>query len=168
MLHRRVGRTVRRLAGWSVVVLVTTTIGGCGGSSNPEPKVDTSQASIQKGADVGAQLAALAPDVTSLDLSGSAVTDAQLGDVATHSTIKSLNLSGTGITDQGLSHLSGMTQLDYLDLRGTQITDAGVAQLQTLTNLSYLMLANTAVTPKTAYRLKGAIPNTNIDIVPAQ
>lgn len=44
--------------------------------------------------------------------------------------MKSLSLVGSPITDQGLVHLRGLSQLVELDCRGTKVTDQGIESLQ--------------------------------------
>ncbi len=44
--------------------------------------------------------------------------------------LTTLNLSGTKISDVGLGHLKGLTSLKYLNLKGTSVTDEGVNDLK--------------------------------------
>ena len=82
-----------------------------------------------------------------LDLDGSSITDADLGQlkpVLGH--LRFLDLSQTRITDQGLTHLKDATRLGRLYLGGTLVTDAGIPHLGQLTGLYELDLSDTAVT----------------------
>jgi len=161
---------INRRATWLRLVVATcgifsmTLVTGCGGGGS-EPTVDQSQVLLDGASDVDQKLEQLGPDVQFLDLSGSSVTDQQLGKLQSFTNLTDLILRQTAITDQALANLSGMTQLTYLDLSGTQITDAGLASLQTLSSLNYLYLKDTAVSVKAAGRLKDAIPNANIDLI---
>src|SRR5262249_13797928 len=60
--------------------------------------------------------------------------------------ITTVNLRGSRLTDAELVHLSGLQNLKSLDLSGTKVTDAGMAQLAKLTNLEHLDLASTEIT----------------------
>ena len=57
-------------------------------------------------------------------------TDDDLKQLGTLARLTSLNLSGTQVTDAGLVHLHGLADLQWLYLFGTQVTDEGVARLQ--------------------------------------
>ncbi len=71
--------------------------------------------------------------VTFVDLSGTAVGDAQLEHLGEQleglSGLRVLNLSRTPITDAGLEYLKGLTQLKSLDLSETNITEEGATRL---------------------------------------
>jgi uncharacterized protein YjbI with pentapeptide repeats len=59
----------------------------------------------------------------------------------------SLDLSGTQITDAGLEYLDGL-KLDSLKLSDTDLTDAGIQKLSSLQRLRSLNLSNTRITDK--------------------
>ena len=99
------------------------------------------------------ELAALAPlgrNVTSLDLAGTAVTDAGLAAVAAMPNLRALHLKRTAVTDAGLARLSHLARLESLDLYGTAVTDAGLTALRPLPNLARLYVWRTKVTPAAA------------------
>ena len=81
--------------------------------------------------------------ITTLDLSGSNITDDDLSLLNDLPGLKQLNLSGcNNLTDAGLAHLQHLTSLQQLDLsRCSNLTDAGVAHLQRLTSLQQLNLS---------------------------
>ena len=60
--------------------------------------------------------------------------------------LQSLKLSFTLVTDAGLQHIEGLRQIELLDLVGTKVTDAGLAHLKGLTQLQWLDLRGTDVT----------------------
>jgi Leucine-rich repeat (LRR) protein len=43
--------------------------------------------------------------------------------------LDTLTLAGTRVTDRGLAHLKRLTKLSSLNLSGTQVTDTGVKKL---------------------------------------
>jgi len=112
------------------------------------PKAATDVAALLRSAlpDRYGQLTAEeAAALTTLDLRGAAITDADLALIATLPSLQTLNLSGTAVTDAGLAYLRNSPQLSVLDLRGTQVTGAGVGQLPALA-LTALHLTDTKVT----------------------
>ena len=88
-----------------------------------------------------AHLAGLA-GLQSLDLSGTAVTDAGLAHLAGLTGLQALHLHGCKhVTDAGLAHLRGLNGLQALHLHGCKhVTDAGLAHLAGLTALQALRL----------------------------
>ena len=100
------------------------------------------------------ELAALQPigrNVASLDLAGSAVTNAGLATVATTMpNLRRLHLERTAVTDAGLAALRPLSHLAYLNLYGTAVTDAGLAALRPLPALTELYVWRTHVTPAAA------------------
>jgi len=98
------------------------------------------------------QLAALSPwsfhlpDVTSLDLSGSSITDDALA-ALDGGGIRTLRLDRTAITDAGLAQLTDLPELESLSLQYTPVSDAGLANLARLSRLQMLYLAGSNVTP---------------------
>ena len=93
--------------------------------------------------------------ILSLDLSKTAVTDAELAYLKPLSELQELRLTGTRVTDAGLAHLKGLSQLGMLWLEDTQVTDAGLAQLKEFSQLRQLSLDGTRVTGAGLVHLKG-------------
>jgi YHS domain-containing protein/uncharacterized membrane protein len=97
-----------------------------------------------------AKLAPLALNLRWLDLSGTAVTDAGLAQVAAMRHLTRLELERTAITDAGLTRLGGLADLESLNLYGTAVTDAALETLKPLAKLRQLYLWQSKVTPEAA------------------
>lgn len=113
------------------------------------PWLDVSAESLGK-AFGDSELSALAPiadAIVSLDLGGTAVSNAGLGTVGRMHNLERLRLDLTHIGDPGLEALRGLRKLDYLNLRGTAVSDAGLRSLRGLPRLRALYVWQTAVTP---------------------
>jgi hypothetical protein len=76
--------------------------------------------------------------------------------------ITSVDLSGTGVTDAGLEHLEGLRNLKTLILSDTKITNAGLEHLKGLTNLGKLLVDYTEVTHEGVATLQKALPKCQI------
>jgi internalin A len=70
------------------------------------------------------------PNLTSLVLRGSGITDAALRHLSQSKTVQSLMLDRTRVTDAGLPNLRGLSSLRSLDLSETAVTDAAIVQLR--------------------------------------
>jgi hypothetical protein len=70
------------------------------------------------------------PELTTVRLSGTAISDAGLAQVSQLPKLAELVLKDTPITDDGLTRLAACSQLKSLDVRGTQVSPTGVAQLR--------------------------------------
>lgn len=92
-------------------------------------------------------LASLGPNLRWLDLAGTTVTDAGLGQLKAMPNLTRLHLERTPVTDAGLTNLTQLASLEYLDLYGTEVTDAGLETLQRLPKLKQIYLWQTKVTP---------------------
>jgi hypothetical protein len=72
--------------------------------------------------------------VVAVDLSGSSVADSDMAAVIKLlkdlPELASLDLSDTGLTDEGLGRLQGLTGLSRLNVAGTKATDSGLARLR--------------------------------------
>ena len=95
------------------------------------------------------------PQLESLDLGLSKVTDAGLEDLKGLTKLQWLNLGHTQVSDAGLEHLQGLTNLQSLFLDDTKVTDAGLEHLKGLTKLQRLNLWQTKVTDAGLEHLKG-------------
>ena len=79
------------------------------------------------------------PEVRSLMLADTEITDAGLKDIVQLASLETLDLSTTQVTDCGLQHLAGLKKLDMLILGGCRIRDAGLAELSKLPMLRMLV-----------------------------
>ena len=79
-----------------------------------------------------------------IDLSNTAVQNADLAMLEGMSQLGQLDLSSTAVTDEGLRYLSGLSKLQLLALSGTKVSDAGLAQLESL-ELRFLLLGFTSI-----------------------
>jgi hypothetical protein len=76
--------------------------------------------------------------------------------------LTTLDISGTAVTDAGVARLHGLPALRILYVSDTAITDAGVSGLQQLTGLTTLDLTNTKISAAAVQRLRAALPNCKI------
>lgn len=96
-----------------------------------------------------ADLAAMAPlraNVVRLDLTGTAVTDGGLQQLAGMDRLRVLRLNETATTDAGVRHLRTLEALESLSLFRTRITKAALNDLAALPNLKSWTAAETAAT----------------------
>jgi len=70
------------------------------------------------------------PNLSSLLIGNTAITDVGLADLSTIRTLRRLVLDHTDITDAGLRHLESLTNLEGLDVLCTNVTGSGVARLE--------------------------------------
>jgi len=76
--------------------------------------------------------------------------------------LESLTLEGSQISDHGLTRLAGLTRLKRLDLSSTKVSDFGLVHLQALPNLEDLDLCSSKVTEEGVAKLQRALPRCNI------
>jgi hypothetical protein len=100
------------------------------------------------------------PNLNSVNLQQSGITDAGLRHLSGLDKVTRLCLTSTNITGAGLKHLIGMKSLDSLSLDNTDITDAGLEQIVRFENLQFLDLGNTAISDRSLSsigQLKGLV-----------
>ncbi len=114
------------------------------------PELETVRLRLTKVTDAGMAELAKIKTLKSLSVPGTRVSDAGLIDLQTLPNLEHLRLGvyreGANITDEGLKTIGQMKQLKDLDLSGTKISDAGLVHLQGLGHLDSLSLENTKVT----------------------
>ncbi len=95
------------------------------------------------------------PDLESLNLSGTKVTDATMKVLGTLAHLRQLRLANTAITDAGLRELSPNNKWDWLDLTKTEVSDESCAVLADMKDLRILGLVGTRVTINGLRKLSG-------------
>lgn len=86
------------------------------------------------------------PEVRSLVLHGSAVTDEGAKLLGRCRKLKELHILGTSITDVGMRSIAKIYTLDWLVIDETPVTDEGLFELSCLTRLNGLQLTRTKMT----------------------
>ena len=87
-----------------------------------------------------------AQEIVTLDLSGTRITDAGLGQLNAFTNLRELKLRSTNISDEGLRYLATLEELRSLDLGNTQVMGPGLEYLQSLPHLERLELDETKLT----------------------
>jgi hypothetical protein len=90
------------------------------------------------------------------------LTGAFLQHVADLPNLKSLVVRGTGITDAALSYLQHAKNVQDLMLDRTKVTDAGVVHLRGLSNIRSLDLTETAVTDEGIASVREWLPQASV------
>lgn len=86
------------------------------------------------------------PQLKSLNLADSRITDEGLAELQKLPKLARLNLFGTKITDEGLQHVGKLKSLTSLQIGDTLITDVGLRELHGLKNLKSLFVCRTGIT----------------------
>jgi hypothetical protein len=107
-----------------------------------------------------AGLAALtSPELDTLFLDDTSISDAGLVYVARLSGLRHLALDRTQVTDAGMAFLAGL-ELVELSLKGTRVGDAGVAQLESTRSLERVWLSGSRISDDAVTSLS-RLPNLN-------
>lgn len=109
-----------------------------------------------------AKLTTVIPNMVSMDLSSTSVTDSSVKLLASAKDLRMIRLSQTKITDASLETLAGLKNLESINLYGTRVTDSGVEKLKSLPNLKRLYLWQTDVSEGAIAKLKQALPELEI------
>ena len=104
--------------------------------------------------------------VTSVDLTITPISDADLGQLQGLAELEYLSLDYNEIGDAGMEHLYGLTNLEYLSLDSTQVSDMGIEHFAGFTQLKTLWIKNTQVTKTGVEKLQNALPNCAIFWIP--
>ncbi len=111
-----------------------------------------------------AELAPLALNIHTMDLSRTQVKDADLAVLAGMRNLSRLILSRTGITDAGIAQLAGCVSLEEVNLYSTGVTDAGVGQLGALKSLKKVFLWQSKATAAGGQVLQQAVPGVEVSL----
>lgn len=111
-------------------------------------------------------LAKAGPAVAFLDLTGSGVTDKQLGVLKSFPQLQRLHLERTPVGDAGLPAIAACANLAYLNLTGTAVTDAGLSALKPLKAVREVYLWQSKVTPAGAEALRKLLPEAKVLLGP--
>ena len=96
------------------------------------------------------------PDLVSLDLSTTAISDAGLEALTNLSKLRVLRLADTEVTGQGLGILTELSELEVLDVSDTKITPEAVIHIRQSALLKTLSLAhNNSITDLSLAQLRG-------------
>jgi hypothetical protein len=76
--------------------------------------------------------------------------------------LTTLDLSNTAVTDRGIAKLRSLRVLKDLALRNTSISDGAISNLRSLDGLQFLSLEKTKITSEGLKKLSSALPKCNI------
>lgn len=108
------------------------------------------------------KLKSLIPQMVSIDLSATSITDQSVTQLASAKNLRVVRLSETAVTDASIDNLLTIPTLESINLYGTKVTDAGVSKLASMIQLKHLYLWQTAVTTEAIKSLQEKLPNCKI------
>lgn len=111
-------------------------------------------------------LAKAGPAVAFLDLTGSGITDRQLGVLKSFPQLQRLHLERAPVSDAGLPAIAACANLEYLNLTGTGVSDAGLSALKPLKSVREVYLWQSKVTPAGAEALRKLLPEAKVVLGP--
>lgn len=112
-------------------------------ATHPVTRIDVERTDALRDADL--PLLRFFPNLNTLYLWHTRITDDGLKEIARRKQLTTLVLAWTKITDVGLAEISQLTNLRTLDLRNTPITDRGLQELKSLDGLTRLLLFDTKI-----------------------
>ena len=104
------------------------------------------------------------PDLRSIAMSHTRITDEDIAVLAQHSGLKTIHFAGTQLTDAAMQTFGTLPELELLDLHDTLVTDDGLIHLQRLTNLFTINVRRTAVTLNGADRYRTLVAHSLPDV----
>lgn len=102
--------------------------------------------------------------VTSLDLSGSVITDAGLALLKEFPNLRSINLQNAKISADGVANLAKVPSLKSLNLSGVEMTDRGFEHLGSMLKLEKLSLSSTGMTDQHMEQLRSLKSLKSLDV----
>lgn len=108
------------------------------------------------------RLAAIAKNITDLDLGHTKITDEGCAVIAKMPRLTALDLRQTNVANHGVAALAACKELRSLNLFGTKAGDYGVSALADLRNLESLYVWQTEVSAAAAVRLGASLPEARI------
>jgi hypothetical protein len=108
------------------------------------------------------QIAALAENVTELDLGDTQATDGGLKMLPSFNKLTYLDLHNTGVTDVTVEAIRELQYLEYLNLYGTEITDVSLPNIAKLKRLKAIYIWKTGISEEGAEKLQRALPDAKI------
>ena len=109
------------------------------------PELESLDLSSTRVSETGIEQLGVLPNLTSLSLAGTLLRDVPLELPAICPALKSLDLQNTLISDSSVAAVNGFAHLTELSLGGTGITQDGLSQLDALAELESLSLAGTTI-----------------------
>lgn len=102
------------------------------------------------------------PELKSLYLSGTNLTDGSTAGLPVHPTLERVTFMDTAVGDATAQHLSSFPRIDYLSFASTRLSDAGLEHLRKLPLLYVLDVPGTQVTLEGVQRLEKMRPSMQI------
>lgn len=97
--------------------------------------------------------------IQSLDLSGSAVKDADLAEIVHFNRLNEIDLSDTQITDSGVENIAKIHSLKKIWLDNSKVTDSALKALTALQELQKVSFVGTEVTEQGIEQVKAEFPS---------
>jgi Leucine-rich repeat (LRR) protein len=107
------------------------------------------------------------PNLESVWLRGQPVTDRGLESLRGMVQLGDLSIEACNISDATMQIVASLTNLSELRLRAVPITDSGLQQIRSLPKLTSLTVHFTRVSPAAIENLRRAMPDCEIDYIPA-
>ncbi|HLJ12207.1 MAG TPA: hypothetical protein VKU82_13520 [Planctomycetaceae bacterium] len=97
-----------------------------------------------------------------LATSGPLIDDAALACVLGLPDLESLDLAFSNVTDAGLDHVRHLRNLEFLRLEGTDVSDASIVLLSQMRSLKELNVEHTRITKSGGRALEAALPGCEV------
>jgi hypothetical protein len=102
------------------------------------------------------------PQLVSLSLASTPITNKALASLSSLKSLKSLSLNSTAITNEGLANLKALSALTSLSLSYTKITEQGLSHLYGMTQLAELDVGSIPVSKMEIDEFQKQMPNVSI------